>query len=476
MTSDCHYNFGKRGPSQVLVRPPQVLRISPIGYFMKRMHTSINAFRVIAILFTVALVPLPIYSGKTKAILRVGIKEGDLRGNDDRVIRTAIDKMAKLGGGTVQVLPGRYQLRNAVIMRSGVRLIGTHGKTVFVLSPGRKTTLAADVAKGDTKITLTDPTGFEVGMGIFLQDSSGHGFQVTTAMLGQKVRPNSFRLSQPAVQEYLQSRSAEVKLGFSGIHCHSIHDALIDGITIEGNHGQPGSQYLGGCRGGGIYLANCSNVVVRNCTVRRYNGDAISFQKNCRNITVEHCLTEKNANVGIHQGSYSQECVVRNNTIRNNGYVGLFVCVGVRKTLFQDNLIQGNAGCGISIGFDDSDNIFRGNRVLVNAETGVLFRRDSLDPKHGAHRNVFEKNIIRDNLGPRPERSNSRPESAGKAAVVIEGVHHGLVFRDNEFSFSKKHSGSAFLCDDTSDDIKLSNNRLMNVERNKINIKTKNKK
>lgn len=439
---------------------------------MKSLPIPLTSSFAFVILLMMLLAPLPIRADDEKPLIRVGINEGALRGRDQRVIQTAIDYVAQLGGGTVQVLPGRYQLNNAIQIRNGVRLIGAVDKTIFVLGPGRKTSLAADVAKGAKEITLKDATGFEIGMGVFLQDSSGHGFQVTTATLTRKLKGSTYRLSHPAEQQYLRSRNAEVKLGFSGIHARNVHDVVIEGITIEGNHGQPGSQYLGGCRGGGIYLAECSNVCVRRCTVRRFNGDAISFQKKCHHVTIENCLVEENANVGIHPGSYSHTCVVSNNTIRNNGYVGLFVCVGVRKVNFEKNLIQGNSGCGISIGFDDSNNVFRHNQVLDNAETGILFRRDSPDPKHGAHDNLFEKNVIRDNLGPRPARSNSRPDSAGKASVVIEGAHHRLVFRNNEISFTKQHSGCAILCDAASDSLKLSNNRMVNVRTEKIINKT----
>jgi parallel beta-helix repeat protein len=427
------------------------------------MWKLLTTVRTSAVLLAILISPGPLCAGEGKLIVRVGISAGSPRGNDPQRIQAAIDQVAKRGGGIVRVLPGRYELRTAIEMRSSVHLIGTPGQTVFVLSPGRKTSLRKDVASGSIDITVADATGFEVGMGVFLEDQSGHGFQVTTATLTQKLNDHTFRLSQPANQEYLLRRHAEVKLGFSGIQGHNIHDAVIEGITIEGNHGQPGSQYLGGCRGGGIYLAQCSNVSVRHCTVRKFNGDAISFQSQCQHITIENCLASENANVGIHPGSYSHTCIVRKNKICKNGYVGLFVCVGVRKVLFEDNVIQDNAGCGISLGFADSDNVFRGNRVLSNAETGILIRQDSAAAKDGAHRNLFENNLLCDNLGPRPARSNSRPESAGKAAVVIEGTHHGLVFRHNEFSFTKAHPGCAILCDTASDPVTLAKNRLVNI-------------
>src|SRR5262245_16868796 len=66
-----------------------------------------------------------------RAEIRVGIAEGDLRGSDGRAIQAAIDYVATLGGGTVRVGPGRYLLRNAVMLRDNVTLIGEPGETIL---------------------------------------------------------------------------------------------------------------------------------------------------------------------------------------------------------------------------------------------------------------------------------------------------------------------------------------------------------
>ncbi|MSU79566.1 MAG: hypothetical protein EXS16_15940 [Gemmataceae bacterium] len=399
-----------------------------------------------------------------RPMVSVGIDVGDLRGNDHRVLQAAVDYIANFGGGTVEIGAGRFTLRNALQLRNNVHFVGLPGGTVLAIGGGRKAALASDVAKGATEITLVDARGFELGDGIALEDSAGHGFEVTTATLVARLGPRTFRISHPAESDYLVKRNAEAKHAISGISGVNVKNASVKGITVEGNHATPGSEYLGGCRGGGVYLFGCENVVVSRCVVRKYHGDAISFQGKCTKLNIEYCVCEDNSNVGMHPGSGSHDCIVRENTLRKNGYVGLFVCVGVRKVLFDKNVISNNAGCGISIGFDDTDNTFRSNRIVNNAETGVLFRRDSPKAKHGAHRNVFENNTIKENLGPRPEKSNSRASSAGKACVVIEGAHHDLIFRDNELGFSQAHAGSAFLHDSGVMNLQLHGNRLYHLD------------
>lgn len=403
--------------------------------------------------------------------VRVGIADGDIRGADHRALQAAIDYVANLGGGTVEILPGRYQMRNSLTLRSRVHVVGAGEKTVLAMCAGLRHTLAKDLKQGEREVHLNGIDGLLLGDGIHLQDSAGHGFEVTTATLVRRTGPRSFLLSQPAESDYLVERGAALRLSFPVVGGWSIRDASIRNVAIEGNWKLPGSENLGGCRGGGVYLCDCQQVIVEDCIVRHINGDAISWQKNCSQIRVEGCLTEHNFNVGLHPGSGSHHCVVRNNIIRDNGYVGLFVCVGVTTHQFEKNTITNNAGCGISIGHSDTDNQFRFNVVANNAEMAVLFRRDSLE--FGAHRNLFEKNEFLDNLGPRPKKSNSRPSSAGKASIVIEGRHEGLIFRDNRIEFSQPFAGSVVLHDDSTPGLIVENNHLKNVSEQKRKFEAK---
>ncbi|MEE2990284.1 MAG: hypothetical protein VX715_06700, partial [Planctomycetota bacterium] len=63
--------------------------------------------------------------------LTVGNKKGDLVGTDDKVIQAAVDYVARLGGGTVKILPGTYTLRNAVWLPGGIRIQGSGAESVI---------------------------------------------------------------------------------------------------------------------------------------------------------------------------------------------------------------------------------------------------------------------------------------------------------------------------------------------------------
>ena len=358
-----------------------------------------------------------------KAEIEVGNGSGDLRGADGRAIQAAVDYVAALGGGTVRIAPGRYLLRNAVILRDNVRIIGAGDQTVLALDSGTTSPLALDGDCNQREITLQNPEGFQVGDGVAVRDDhySG-GFEVTTATLTARIDENTFAISRPLYLDYLVRRNATAARVSPAVGGWNVKNAAVEAITVEGNASN--TPELNGCRGGGIYLFECEHVTIRGCTVRDYHGDGISFQVS-QYVRVENCTAENNTGIGIHPGSGSQHPVVADSRCRGNGSDGLFVCWRVQHGLFANNRIDQNRRAGISIGHKDCDNRFVGNTIVSNSGVGVLFRNES--EAMGAHRNVFEKNRILD---------NALNEKGRPAAVLILGPHHDLVFRDNEIGRS----------------------------------------
>lgn len=376
--------------------------------------------------------------------------------------QAAIDRLSASGGGTVRLPPGRHLLAAPLRLASDVVVAGVPGETVLVIGPGLEQPLAADAAQGADTIELVAAGGFAVGDGVAVEDAAARGFHVSTGTLAEQLGPVTFRLSAPLVHDYRIERRARVVRAYPGIGGWNIHDAAVEDVAVEGTHGQPESVFLDGCRGGGFYLFRCDRVALRRCVARRVHGDGISFQR-CREILVEDCVAERNANAGLHPGAFSKSCTIRATVARDNGSYGLFVCVGVQHGTFAGNRLTGNGGCGISIGCLDTDNLFRDNLVADNAEAAVIFRRDSADPFENAHRNVFEHNEFVANVGPRPARSNSRPDSEGRACVVIEGPHWGLVWRSNLFSGPPQTRRAGMLVDAAAAGLTVTDNRLVNV-------------
>jgi len=389
-----------------------------------------------------------------RAEIRVGIEEGDFRGSDHRALQAAVDYVASLGGGTVTIGPGRYLMRNALTLRDHVRILGVPGQTVLVAADGARSRLACDGDCNERQVTLAEPSGFRVGDGVVIaDDSQSGGFGVTTATLTEQLDAKTFRISAPLYFDYMVAQNASARRAFPIVGGWQVKDAVIEGLTIEGNRGK--SERLDGCRGGGIYLFECEDVTIRRCTVREYNGDGISFQVSSH-VTVEDCLTENNAGLGLHPGSGSQQPIVRGNRSFGNGGDGLYVCWRVKHGLFEKNEIRGNQGAGISIGHKDTDNLFRGNTITKNGKAGVLFRSET--EAMGAHRNTFEQNTILDN-------GVAETGELTGACIVIRGPHHDLVFRENTIGHSQPSAGAGpgIRCTAEARGLKADENRYLNV-------------
>ena len=388
--------------------------------------------------------------------IRVGVESGDVRGADNRVLQEAVDRMASLGGGTVRIGPGRYLMRNALMLRNNVRVIGSPGGTVLVACDGAKTRLVQDASSDPPHIVLEDPAAFRVGDGVAICDRrSPCSFAVTTATLTERMGPRTFRLSQKPVASYTVAQGATAAIAFPVVGGWNIRDAAVEGFTIDGN--RPKAQPLDGCRGAGIYLYACQRVAVRRSTVRNCRNDGISFQWGSQDVTIEDCTVEDCLVFGLHPGSDSHHCVVRQNRSTGNGGPGLFVCVNVKHVLFEKNFFCGNQGPGISIGCRDTDNLFRENTIRGNEKTGILFRDDGGEP-NAAHRNVFEKNTILDN-GAREDKG--RPP----ACVTVLGVHRGLVFRENTLGNTRPGGPASvgFLVVGGAEDLVNQANRFLNL-------------
>lgn len=346
--------------------------------------------------------------------VRVGQTEGDLVGQDHRVLQAAVDYVAGLGGGTVEVGPGVYTMYDSLHLRSHVTVRGIKGETILKKAAGAVSPLALDGDFGEEQITLADPTGFAVGYGVTVWDDNAGGFHTTVARLTGR-RGSTFSISTPLMADCMVQNQAKAATVFPVISGYDLEEACVEDLVVDGNRGN--NVHLNGCRGAGIFLYRGFGSTIRRCVVRDFNGDGISFQQS-NEVTVDQSICEGNASLGIHPGSGSQRPVVRECVARGNGLDGLFLCWRVRHGRFEGNTLEANGRFGISIGHKDSDNVLRGNLVRQNGQDGVFFRQESAGM--AAHRNRLEGNIIENNgrLGP-------------AAGIRIRGHTNDLVFVDN---------------------------------------------
>ena len=351
---------------------------------------------------------------KDRPKITVGLRDADIVGADDRVLQAAVDYVAGLGGGVVEIGEGQFNMRDSLHLRSFVTVRGTKGKTILRKAKGVSSPLAMDGDYGEEQITVTNPEGFKVGCGVAVWDSQSEGFHTTVARVtGQN--GNTFSIDRPLNADCLVANKAQAATVFPVVSGYDVEGARVENLIIEGNKEE--NVYLNGCRGGGIFLYRGFGTIIENCVVRKYHGDGISFQQS-NDVLVEGCVSEDNAGLGLHPGSGSQRPVVRQCIARRNGEDGLYLCWRVRHGLFEKNILEDNGRFGISIGHKDTDNLLEDNQVRFNHQDGVFFRNES--EGMAGHRNRLEKNLI--------ENNGVKDEAAG---IRVRGETRGLVFKNN---------------------------------------------
>jgi hypothetical protein len=348
--------------------------------------------------------------------ITVGPKEADLVGTSHKVLQAAVDYVARLGGGTVRILPGTFTLRGSVHLRSGVRLTGSGDDTILTKPASVTSKLQLDSDWYDQEITLVDPKCFQVGDSVCLRTKNPHngGTDVLKRILVAR-SGNRFKLDRALRQNFWTTGDPTCSTLFPLVTSEETGNLVIENLALDGNRAN--NENLDGNYGGCIFLQDVSNVLIRKVTARQNNGDGISWQI-CHDVTVEDCHSHDHAGLGLHPGSGSQRPLMRRNKLERC-QIGLFFCWGVKYGLAEDNTILDIKGQGISIGHRDTDNIVRKNLVRNSGQTGILFR-----PERGAgfcgHRNLIEQNIV----------ENSGPEAG--VAIDVQGGTEQITVRQNQ--------------------------------------------
>ena len=347
--------------------------------------------------------------------LTVGNNKGDLCGCDQRVIQAALDTIARMGGGTVRLLPGTWRLRNAVHLCPNLRLVGSGPDTVLIKEPSVSSKLAADSDWYDQEVTLADAKGFRVGDGVCLRAKNPHHGGATVIKRTFVARSgNRFKLDKGLRENLWAMGNPTASTLFPLLSGEFVSNVVIENLILDGN--KANNQELDGNYAGCIFLQDCADVTIRGVVAGDYNGDGISWQI-CHDVTVEGCESRGHTGLGLHPGSGSQRPLIRGNTIVGCR-IGLFFCWGVKFGLAEKNTIEDTTTAGISVGHRDTDNLIRNNTVKRSGQAGILFRLERGQGFTG-DRNAVEGNLVVDTGG----------EEA--AAVDVQGTTTGLVFRKN---------------------------------------------
>ncbi|MGL5097954.1 MAG: right-handed parallel beta-helix repeat-containing protein, partial [Planctomycetia bacterium] len=347
----------------------------------------------------------------------VGATEGDLRGETERVVQAAVDMVAARGGGDVRVLPGVFRFRAPVHLRSGVRILGSGGGTVFRKEPSAVVPLAADADWYDQEITLADVPALakiKLGDGVVLRATNPHNGGPTVLKRLLVARSgNRFKLDKPLGESLWLKGDPTCATLFPVLEGDHVEKIVLEDFTIDGNRGE--NDFFDGNYAGGVFMQDCRDVQMRRLDVHHYNGDGISWQI-CHDVTVEKVRSRDHAMLGLHPGSGSQRPIIRDNVVERTE-IGVFFCWGVRHGVAERNKIVDVRKHGVSIGHRDVDNVVRDNDVVRSGVNGLLFRDET--KAFAGHRNTIENNRFVDN-GP-----------VDGAAVDVQGETDGVALVGN---------------------------------------------
>lgn len=320
-----------------------------------------------------------------------GAANTDFPGFDNTALQAAVDAVA--GGGEVRLSAGVYEMYDSLRMRSGVTARGQGEKTVLFKTPSVESDVIRYMGVGHFEVAVKSPELFKPGMGVHIYDSYAGGFYSTVATV-VSIEGSYLNLSRALCSDISHQNGGKVVSVFPVIEGYQIADAAVLDLVIDGN--RQNNAYINGCRGAGVFLVQSDRVVMRNLTVRRFNGDALSFQHGVGCIA-ENNICEKNSGSGLHPGGGSVAPLLRGNKCRNNDGDGIFYCLRVTYSTCENNICSDNGGNGISIGHRDNNLLIRGNTFENNRRAGAYYRPD--DTADTGVSVIFENNIIRGNSG-----------------------------------------------------------------------------
>jgi len=295
----------------------------------------------------------------TKQTVTVGGPEADVKGFTNTEIQFAIDAIAK-SGGTVKLTKGEFTIEAPVRLRSNINLTGEGPETVLKKTRGVQTNYIVDADYGELKLTVEDPSGFELGMKIQVTDNNQSGcWNVSTGYITDIV-DNVIYIDSHLIRDYRFDLNGLISNASSVIDVIEAENVTISNLTADGNRKY---QFKGdGCNSAGVLIFKSKKITVDNVHVKDFNGEGISWQIT-ENVTVKNCEISGSGNTGMHPGTGSPLSTIENNDCHHNDVDGLFICWRVHHSLVKGNKFHHNGRFGICTGHKDSDVLFDGNHI-----------------------------------------------------------------------------------------------------------------
>ncbi len=341
--------------------------------------------------------------------MRVGDDSADIRGFTNTHIQCAVDRIALLGGGAVELTAGTFAMADSLHMRTGVSVRGQGDTTVLRKNAMKQARVATFLGFGHYDLVVDEPDAFELGDGVLVGDRNAWGFYQSVSTLVRREGDTWFT-SRPHPHDYLDTSDGYAKTLFPLVSAVDVHDTALEDLAVDGNADE--NEPLGGCRGGGVFAHRSDRVAVRRVTVRDFAGEGFSFQT-CDDLELADCLAERCSGNGLHPGSGSNRFHIHGCTARRCGQSGLFYCLRVRDGLLEDCTFEHNRLHGVSIGGRDTGHLNRRLTIRHNGGAGVFLREGGRQV--APHYNTIEDCILEHNAA-----------QEDLAEIVLQGQTEGI--------------------------------------------------
>src|SRR3989475_7014605 len=171
---------------------------------------------------------------KERPVITIGRGDADIIGSDNRALQAAVDYIAGLGGGTVEIGAGEFVMHDSLHLRSFVTVRGVKGKTILRKAKAAVSVLALDGDYGEEQITVVNPEGFKAGYGVAVWDSQSGGFHTTVGRItGQN--GNTFSTDTPLNADCMVDKKAQAATVFPVVSGYYLEGARVENLIIEGN-------------------------------------------------------------------------------------------------------------------------------------------------------------------------------------------------------------------------------------------------
>lgn len=170
-------------------------------------------------------------------VLTIGQTQGDLLGKDDKVIQAGIEYLNRVGGGTLHILPGLYNLRNAIYLRPNITMRGSGEKTVLRKADSVVTALTKDSDWFEYGVRVEDVSGFAPGGGIMLRSKKAAGdwqYDVLSATV-TAINGDIIFLDRLTKENFWTDANATAATIFPILTAENVDDVVLEDLVLDGN-------------------------------------------------------------------------------------------------------------------------------------------------------------------------------------------------------------------------------------------------